>query len=506
MADKQDSNLTGLRYAEETSLKVLPGSPVWQLLEPNSYSDFGGQLTTVARNPINASRQRKKGTVTDLDASGGFNQDLTMNNLTRLMQGVLFSNAREKYTTAPLNAAAIAFTSVTSGTKTYAAASGLGTVLVGALLMASGFTNAGNNGLKTVASRTAGTIVVVETAVTEASPPAAAKLVTVGFQLGSATSAITANGNLRRLTDSATDFTTLGLVAGEWVWVGGDGAATRFTVAGAFLGRVATITAGYLEFDKLSTDVAAEAGTGKTIQLFLGMVIRNEQDPNLIVRRTYNVERSLGNDGTGTMSEYLVGAVANEFTLNIPQADKVNADFTFTALDNEQRNGTTGLKSGTRPNPTAEEAINTSSDVTRIKLSLVDNTDSFVSPLFAYATEVTLTINNNVSPNKAVGVLGGFDTTTGTFEVGGSITAYFANVEAVQAVRNNLDITLDIFLQRPNSAFLFDIPLLSLGDGRLNVEQDAPITLPLENNAAESKFGYTLLIQSFQYMPSIARP
>jgi len=101
-------------------------------------------------------------------------------------------------------------------------------------------------------------------------------------------------------------------------------------------------------------------------------------------------------------------------------------------------------------------------------------------------------------------VLGAFDTSAGTFEVGGSMTAYFADVAAVQAVRNNEDITLDLILVKDNKGLLFDVPLLALGDGRLSVEQDKAIELPLETNAAESAFGYTLLFQSFAYLPDRA--
>lgn len=508
MPNKQDSNLTGLSYAEESTLGVLPGTPIWYGLEPNSYSDFGGQIATVARNPINASRQRKKGTVTDLDASGGFNQDLTQNNLTRILQGFFFADIREKTTTQPMNGAAVALTAITAAADDYTAASGLPTTIVsGHLLLASGFGVAANNGLKLAnGASTATAISVSDSLSDEASPPAAAKVQVVGFQFGSGTSSISKNGELVRFNDSATNLTTLGLLEGEWVYIGGDATAMHFATNAGGFARIAVggIAAGYLEFDKVSWTATAETGTGKTIQMFFGSVQRNEPDPADIIRRTYNIERTLGEDDNGTMSEYLVGAVANELTVNIPQADKVNMDLTFVATDNQQRDGTTGVKSGTRPTLTAEDAINTSSDFARIKLALVSATDAAVTPLFAFATELTLTINNNVSPNKAIGTLGAFDTSTGTFEVGGSMTVYFADVAAVEAVRNNSDVTMDIAIAKNNAGILFDIPLLSLGDGRLNVEQDQPITLPLEQNAAESAFGYTMLMMNFPYLPTAA--
>jgi hypothetical protein len=191
-------------------------------------------------------------------------------------------------------------------------------------------------------------------------------------------------------------------------------------------------------------------------------------------------------------------------TLKIPEADKVTVDLSFIALDNEQRTGLEGLKAGTRPTQALEEPFNTTYDVTRTKMTIIDVTNSNPTPLFGYASEITLTINNNVSPNKAIGVLGGFDTTAGLFEIGGESSVYFSSIPALQAIRNNADVDWDVWLQHDNQALMFDIGLLTLGDGRLEVELDEPIMAPLTNEGAENKFGHTLLMGIFYYLPDAA--
>lgn len=509
MANKVDSNITGLAFAEETSLKVLPGTPVWYGLEPNSYSDLGGELSKMARAPIDPSRQNKKGTITDLDASGGFNIDVTQNNLTRLLQGFFFADVREKPTTKPMNGTAVTLTGVVSSTKTFSAASGLLTFnKAGYLVNATGFSTAGNNGLKTIASATA-TAVVISESLTDETPTSAAKLSVVGFQFPSADVAISVTGNIPTLTSVATDLTTLGLIVGEWMFIGGDVAATTFANNVGFA-RIKSIAAHAIVFDDTTFASVTEAGTGKTIRIFFGTVLKNENTTSLIKRKTYNIERQLGYgiSTTEVQAEYLEGAVANEFTLNIPQADKLNADLSFVACDNTYVSGDTGdlIKSGTRVAALGEDAFNTSSDIYRIKMSLLDPTDATPTALFGYVSEATITINNNVTPNKAVGVLGAFDTSAGNFDVGGSITAYFSTVSAVQAVRANSDIGINTITCAKNAGFIYDIPLLSLGGGRLNVEKDNPITVPLESSGAQNAAGYTLLHNKFDYLPTVAMP
>ena len=138
---KVDSNITSLRYALEASLGTLPTTPIWEPVEPNSYADFGGSVTTVPRNPINPSRQRRKGVVTDLDVSGGYTSDVTLENMQALLPGFLFADKREK-TNQPV-------TAVGGIAKTYAIADTTGFV-PGSLIWAEGFSNRANNGFDIV--------------------------------------------------------------------------------------------------------------------------------------------------------------------------------------------------------------------------------------------------------------------------------------------------------------------------------------------------------------------
>ena len=515
LVNKIDSNITGLAYAQEAALGFLPGeggypsSPIWYRLEPNSYNDFGGEIVTVAPNPINPSRQRRKGVTTDLNAAGGINHNLTFQNLTDLMQGVMFADIRFKgrrlVTAVDIDSA---------NPDEYEVASTAGFV-VNSLIKGIGFANAANNGLHVVTAITANVSVEVATGllVAEPTPPAGARIDVVGHQAIASDLNVVVSGDFATITSTALNFTTLGLVPGQWIFVGGDTAPTRFVnAANNGYKRVRSISANSLVLDKSFLPMVAETGTTLTIRLFYGDVLRNETG-SLIKRRTYNIERLLGAPDDAfpaqIQSEVLKGAVANEFTLNVPSAELVNIDVSFVATDNEQRDAVTGPKQTSVQTFQPAREYNTSSDVGRIRLAVVSSSDEAPSALFAFVTEATISVNNNVTPNKAVGVLGSFEVTAGTFTVSGELTAYFSTVQAVQAVRNNADVTLDISFAKDNTGIIYDLPLIALGDGRLNVEVDQPITLPLTTNAASgedvlSTLNHTLLITYFNYLPNAA--
>jgi hypothetical protein len=487
---------------------------IWYGLEANSYPDFGGELSAVARSPIDPSRQNKKGTVTDLDANGGYNHDVVNDlNYIRQMQGFFFASVRQKPTTAPMNGARNVITGVTAATDKYALTNtGIAFNLAGLIVKASGFGVTANNGLHVVVSADTDDVTVADGTANEASPPADATLEVVGYEFDTAEAGITKTGNLLSLTDSGNALASLGLNVGEWIFLGGDAASNADSfVNNKGFARIKSIAAGTIAFDDTTFEGATEVSTGKKIRIFFGNVIRNEKDPSLIVRRSYQFERTLGMGETDTQAEYIEGAVANELTLNIPAADKLNADLSFVAADNTYRSGEVDDKiksdSGTAFVPAiGADAYNSTSHVYRMKMYVVDPTDSCPTSLFGYVTEGNISINNGITPDKAIGVLGAFDTSTGNFVVGGSLTAYFTTVAAVKAVRANSDVGFNIIIAAENAGFIYDIPLLGLGGGRINVEKDRPITVPLEPAGAENPNGYTMLYNFFPYLPDAAMP
>lgn len=603
VADKQDANLVGFYKARETSLGQLPAAPFWQTREPNSFDDLGGEYTKVARRPFSPSRQRKKGAVTDLDADGGYNEDVTQNNMQSELEEFFFANMRRlpvvspaltafnmvwtanattdvatfagghglqtgdgpfylsavtalpvglnpntpywvtvtgattlKFATSRANAVNVApvnvdmtdtgtgalsmarVGAVDGGTKTYTFNSVPGAIKVGDKVIVAGYANPANNGVKTVSAVNAYSVTVTETLATEATPPYGASLKLFARPFAAGDLALTVGTGTFTVTATAGSFADFAPVPGSWVFIGGDADDTAFEDGDGNpnpgYARIANngVSANNkaLTFDKSTFVPEAQNGAGLSIIVYFADIIKNEDDPDLIVRFSSTIERTLGRDDNGIQSEFLTGAIASELTWNSPLANLVNVDLAYIAQKANTRNGTLGPLSRRVGNTVlkalGEDAFNTSSNIYRLRLAPVDPATLNPMPVFARVTEWSLTINNNVSAAKAQGVLGGFDATVGNFDVDGEFTAYFSTVEAIHAVQCNYDMTFDAIYAKANAGIILDIPLVGLGGGRLDIEQDAAIMLPLETAAAESPFGHTALIQWFPYLPNVAMP
>ena len=493
---KQASNNTGLALAREVSPSVVNGGSVWNPQQPNSYKDFGASYKLIARSPINASRQMKKGVITDLDVSGGWQEDVTYEAMQNKIEGLMYAAFRKK--------AELAVTSVVNSSSTFNVASGGAGFKPGDLLLASGFSVAANNGLKTVSSATATTVVTVEALTNDTT----GQIVNVGHQAASADLSYTAATMV--LASTALDFTTLGLIVGEYLCMCDDTTAKNL---GANLGmaRIASIAAHAITFDKVfpanpTLAITDAAGTGKTARMYYGRVIKNETAA-YIQHYTFQAERTLGMDDSTAVNpqvEYLTGCIINEGLFTFNSTDKVTSEYTLLGAKYETYPSSTGQKAGTRPSGFETSAFNTSTDVRFMSLELVGQQ----TPLYAYLMDLSITVKNNAKTNKAVGVLGAIDITEGEFAVSAAATAYFSNIGAASAIKNNSNVTLAAMLARDNHGIVFDVPLVTLGDGRPKITANEAIQLPLDIDAATAvalnpATDYTLMIMFFDYLPNL---
>lgn len=507
----QDSNLTSCRFAFESSLGVLPGTPDWILAEPNTEPDFGGDITTMERNPISADRQSLKGSVVDIEAGVSISQDFTVQNQALLLQAYMFANF----------SGLVEFGGggqvLTITATTFTAAAGLTVFQVDDLVILEEAGAPSNNGVVArVTAVVAGTLTMAGAAFTaEATPPSRTRITKVGIQCASADINVVISGVYASYTSTATNFTTrLSLTPGQSVYVGGDVVAEQFTnAANNGAKRVLSIAAANLQVDKSHLDMIAETGTGKTIRFYTTMGLKNQQGI-LLVRKSVQWERTLGapDDAQPTQiqSEYVTGGIASEYSMDVQPASKITSTMTFMGQNHETRTGVIGVKSGNRPTLPDTDAVNTSSDLRRIRVAQVSATDEAPDPLWALTENITLNINNNIGRDLALGTVGAARFTTGRFSVTGSMNPYFADIAVLAAAKANANVTADMFVASGNLGFALDMPLMTLSKARAVVEQDEAIRVPCDFVAHSGAkinpaLDHTLMWTFFKYLPLLAQ-
>ena len=256
------TNNVALAYAIESAIGIA--GTTFKSLEPNDIGTFGKETTTVARSPISKLKQRRKGTIVDLDSAVEFEADLTMASALDFIEAFAFAQANGGTEFSPTACDADSFT-VPSG----------GALVAGQLIYVRGATNSANNGLHVVGVGSTGTDIVV-TSVLVAETFTAANNVTIeicGVRGAAGDLEIDASGDLISTT---LDFTTLDLTAGQMIFIGGALAANQFFeysdsgTAGVNQGlaRVMTIAANKLTLDKRAgtyvTDDGTDTGSGGT--------------------------------------------------------------------------------------------------------------------------------------------------------------------------------------------------------------------------------------------------
>lgn len=487
------TNNTSLQIAAESStIGVLPGSPVWYLLEPNDIGEFGAQITTTPRTPITANRQRRKGTTTDLDSTASFEHDLTREVVMLLTEGFVFASYQGNQIGRP--------TSISTSAYTVPA----GPVLaIGQLVFARGNAQSANNGLKQVATGATSTSIPIQGGgLATETPPANSFLEIAGWRFGTSELSLTVSGTTGTLTRIAgtVDLTTIGVKVGQLIHIGGLIAGTQFSAGKGYM-RVRTVATTVITGDKLSSTLVTDNGTGDTVDLLFGLFLKNVPvSDGSFLTRSYTIELGMPDlEAVGTPAYiYAVGNLANTMAIGLEAADKATVEFGFVGTNTGIPTTTRATNAATPIQPVQTSAYNTSADVLRLRVQKVD--ESGITTCFK---SVTLTLGNEVSPEKCIGTLGAVFMNQGLFTVDLEGEILFTDPDVATAIRNNETVTMDTLLRNDDGAISVDLPSLTLGDGALGFPVNESVTMSLSGEAfQDSFFGTSIGISLFPTVPA----
>lgn len=506
------TSAVSLAFGRQSARGVDP--TIWDVLLGNAVATFGQTDTKVARRFYNKARQRGKANLVQRISNASLSVDLTKNEIQPLLQSLFFGVVRQKGATQPINGTQIAISAV-DGTNDQYETAGDFTVApnrfrAGDLVLASGFGVAANNGLKTLDAVAATAVDTVEDLTAEASPPAAAKLEVVGFQFASGDATLTNSGSaFPVLGATAKDLTELGLTVGEWIRIGGDIAASQFaTAADNCYAQVHSITATAITLRKTTSTIVTDAGVGKTIQIFLPRLYRNETDETLILQILFQLERTLGRDADGVMSQYVTDCIMAKAVTTIEKAAKATVDMDFLGSLAPIRAGSVGVKSGTRRTLTPDDFINSSTNILRSKLAVISTTNANPSALARFAEKIEITYDNNPAPVEAVGTLGAVGVVPDDVGVDIRIDGLFDRTDIQAASQANTELTYDLIVYQSLGGIVYDGPLCTVNTPTIETELGPnPIREPLELAFADSTstgIGNTFSESHFPYLPAAA--
>lgn len=488
-----DTNRTKMSLVEESTFGTTPATPAWVNLRVTGEPNMSGNPQTVVSNEIRNDRQ-----ITDLilvgkEAGGDIGFEIAFNTLDEVFEGSLF-NDWDVAGSVKNTAAGGVIDSVT-----LTADSSFWNVSIGSVTLSSnfpivtqsivrhiGFTNSANNGIFDVVSVASDTTTRAsyqirdssDTLASEASPPINAESRIVGFF--DFLSLDVTNKYLGGHFLDGVDMTGFDLEAGDWVKLAGFSLAANNGYA-----RLSAVAAKQLTFDILPPS-AAQENAFSGVHVYIPDTLKNGT-----VEHSYSLER-IFEDHTATLYEVFTGGEINQLQIQLDAKAIMVATASFMCKDNDY--STTRTSGSTDKTANTNNVMNTSSNVGRIA------EDGTALTSASGATQMQLTINNNLRRKEVIGEIGTISMGVGEFGLSGTVTFLFENKTLVEKVIDNTSTSIDFRVADSDShVLLFDMPHVKFASGGPNVagknqEVDANIGFQA---IRDGTLGYTLKICRF---------
>ena len=183
----------------------------------------------------------------------------------------------------------------------------------------------------------------------------------------------------------------------------------------------------------------------------------------------------------------------------MPLTDKSTATFAFVARNAEEPvdNASRKLDASTARLPLFTGALNTAADFFRLRIEDVDETG-----LTSDFKDMTMVWNNNVSPEKVLGLLGARFINVGNFEVDIETQALFTNPIVPARIRANTTVSMDFLLRNDDGAIAVDLPSGTLGSDGKEFPVNESVLINLTYQAfVDPIFGTSCSVSLFPVFP-----
>lgn len=370
--------------------------------------------------------------------------------------------------------------------NTYVVASGGAAVVAGHLVRASGFALPVNNQVFRAASSTATTILGTALGlIAEAAPPAAAKLKVVGFSGAVGDITATASG----LASTALNFTTLGLVVGKWINIGGTAVGDKFATAVLNdYARITAIAANALTLDNLPTGWAVDAGAGKTIKVWFGDHIKNGT-----TRKSSSIE--FGYMGQPTPSYTLCkGQVPNTFELSGQSRGKITGSFGFSGMGGVISETTVDALPDARA---SGQVFAANANVARMSAGGT----KLVMP--NCAREFSVQVNNNLRKIECIDDDSPVDIVEGECTVTGKVNTYFGSKTEKEKFINGTPTSFSQIIAKNSQAIIVEVPRATYRSGSNPVQgknTDVMFTGDYQASIDEAVTNAHIVINRMEYL------
>lgn len=489
----------GLRSVTETSLAVAPTTG-WLTLQPDQagITDFYLKTTTVAPSPMSVLRQMEAPELVDADAAPKIAADLTLDHMYAFREGMMLSVTKHSGGTG------VSRFFVTARTSTDYTVPAGGALQAGTLVHAKGFVNSANNGLFVVGSSSTGTAIKVSGGVAETVSGYTATVEVVGFRGASGDIQIDASGNI---TSTVADFTTMGVNAGQVIYVGGvPGTAFAFATAGygGFV-MVTTVAAAKLTTTPVFrqwTQVGADTGVGKTIDLYWTSWLREVALDNAdYLEPSYQMELSIPGIGAAnaTVYCYAQGQTVDQFEITAASKAliKLGLMFSGTFVTSPSTSRSTG--------PSTAQAVFERQRFNAVtKQPYLRFTDGTTGAVVSNKFESwKLTHKNGVSPIKQQGTFGTAENIIGKAEVMIDAELFVNQVDGINAAPANTTIAFGSGFRNGDGGVFFAVPSLKFTETPITFPANGPVKLSVKSAGFRDAVGnYTLGLSMFGYLPA----